>query len=182
MTFPHFSRPQRTTAGWMAVVALAVGLTGCAAPSSNIAPAWNSFAAHDHWSGRMGLQILQADGHNSAQSFSASFELRGTPVQGQLDVFNPLGSQVAQLSWQPGMAWLRQGETVTPSDSLPSLVRRSLGTEVPIAAMFAWLQGQPAAADGWTVDLQQYPQGRITARRTHPEPQAQLRLVLQPTP
>ncbi len=51
--------------------------------------------ANQHWSGRIALQV---DGQE-AQSFSASFELQGTPSQGKLELLSPLGTQLARLQW-----------------------------------------------------------------------------------
>lgn len=127
----------------------------------------------------MGLQVH--DPMAQEQSFSASFHLQGTPEQGSLDVFNPLGSQIAKLQWQPGTALLQQGDRTTQSDSLQELLRQSLGTALPIQALFSWLQGNNASAEGWQVDLSRHNEGRITAQRTSPSPQATLRVVLQPS-
>ena len=125
----------------------------------------------------MGLQVQ--DPMAQEQSFSASFQLQGTPQQGSLDVFSPLGSQIAKLQWQPGSAWLQQGDRITQSDSLEELLHISLGTVLPVQALFSWLKGANAIATGWNVDLSQHAQGRITAQRTTPQPQATLRVVLQ---
>lgn len=125
----------------------------------------------------MGLQVL--DPMAQDQSFSASFQLQGSPEQGSLDVFSPLGSQIAKLQWQQGAAWLQQGDRVTQSESLEDLLRLSLGTVLPVHALFSWLQGDNASAAGWTVDLSRHAEGRITAQRTAPPPQATLRVVLQ---
>lgn len=127
----------------------------------------------------MGLQVH--DPMAQEQSFSASFHLQGTPEQGSLDVFNPLGSQIAKLQWQPGTALLQQGYRTTQSDSLQELLRQSLGTALPVQALFSWLQGNNASAEGWQVDLSRHNEGRITAQRTSPSPQATLRVVLQPS-
>lgn len=127
----------------------------------------------------MGLQVH--DPMAQEQSFSASFHLQGTPEQGSLDVFNPLGSQIAKLQWQPGTALLQQGDRTTQSDSLQELLRQSLGTALPVQALFSWLQGNNASAEGWQVDLSRHNEGRITAQRTSPSPQATLRVVLQPS-
>lgn len=132
------------------------------------------------WSGRMGLQVHEP--MSQEQSFSAAFQLQGSPEQGSLDVFSPLGSQIAQLQWQPGAAWLQQGNRTTQSSSLEDLLRQSMGTALPVQALFSWLQGHNASAPGWSVDLSQHTQGRITARRTTPAPQATLRVVLQQAP
>ena len=149
----------------------ALWLAGCSTPTPQ--------AATDapQWQGRMGLQVH--DDAAQAQSFSASFHLEGDAQVGSLHIFNPLGSQVAQLQWQPGMAWLRQGNQSTTSASLDDLLKQSLGHSLPVAALFQWLQGQPASAPGWHVDLSRHAQGRITAQRSTPTPQATLRVVLE---
>lgn len=161
--------------GLMALaMASAAALSGCSAP-----PALKTSQAQiaHSWSGRLGLQVL--DPLAQEQSFSASFHLEGTPEQGRLDIFNPLGSQIAQLQWQPGLATLQQGDHITPSDSLHALLRQSLGTALPLEALFGWLQGLAVTADGWQVDLSRHAEGRITAQRITPLPQATLRVVLQ---
>lgn len=161
---------------WCAAVLIgsAALLAGCTTPSRyGPAVAENS----PLWAGRLGLQVHDTDAQE--QSFSASFQLLGTPSAGQLDVFNPLGSQIAQLQWQPGSASLQQGSQLTHSDSLDALVQRSLGTALPIQALFAWLQGQDATVPGWSVDLSRHASGRVTAQRSMPLPQATLRIVLQ---
>lgn len=125
----------------------------------------------------MGLQVHDAS--TQEQSFSASFHLQGSPEYGSLDVFNPFGSQIAKLQWQPDGATLQQGEHLTYSDSLQDLLRQSLGTALPVQALFSWLQGRDASAPGWRVDLSRHAEGRITAQRFTPLPQATLRVVLQ---
>ena len=35
-------------------------------------------------------------------------------------------------------------------------------------------------AAGWQVDVSQHARGRISAQRLHPQPQAQLKIILQP--
>ena len=63
-------------------------------------------------------------------------------------------------------------------ESLDALVQQAVGTDIPVAALFAWLAGTPMSTTGWTADLTQHAQGRITARRTSPLPGAELRLIL----
>lgn len=163
---------------WMRTWALTgmLALAGCSTPAPpQVMPGFEQTV----WSGRLGLQVH--DPMSAEQSFSASFQLQGSAAQGSLDIFNPLGSQIAKLQWQPGAAWLQQGERITPSTSLDDLLRQSLGTALPVEALFGWLQGQPASAPGWNADLSRYAQGRITAQRVAPPPQATLRVVLQPS-
>lgn len=159
------------------MAATALWLAGCStAPRNSAAP---DSATAPFWSGRMALQI-QPDSPVASQerSFSASFELRGSPQAGSLQLFSPLGSSLALLSWQPGSATLQQGSDSRSSASLDELVRDTLGTDLPIPALFAWLHGQDQAAQGWNVDLSRWDQGRLQALRHSPAPQASLRLVL----
>lgn len=132
------------------------------------------------WHGRLSLRV-QADaaaGQTQDQSFSAAFELQGSPSQGELQFFTPLGSTAAALFWSPAGAVLQtRGETREFSD-LTQLIISLLGTDVPVAALFAWLDGHTQMADGWQVDLSQRAQGKIQARRSTPAPVAELRVIL----
>ena len=126
------------------------------------------------WSGRMSLVI----NGSPAQQMSASFALSGQATQGQLDFFSPLGSTSASLRWSPDQAlWLHDGKTQTFS-SLAELTDKATGTNLPVAALFDWLQGRNTQAPGWQADLTQIEQGKISARRTQPLPEVSLRLIL----
>lgn len=174
MFFEHFLARTFRLRIWACTGMLA--LAGCStSPPFHTAPGLEPAI----WNGRMGLQVQ--DPLSPEQSFSASFQLQGSAVQGSLDIFNPFGSHIAKLQWQPGAAWLQQGERTTTSDSLEDLLQQSLGTALPIEALFSWLQGHNASAQGWTADLSRHAQGRITAQRITPSPQATLRVVLQPS-
>ena len=54
-----------------------------------------------------------------------------------------------------------------------------LGTDIPVTALFGWLDGQALTSEGWQVDLSQRDRGKILARRQAPAPQAELRVVLE---
>ena len=144
-------------------------LTACATPR---APA----PGQAHWSGRLAVQVASTP----PQSFSAGFDLTGSPNAGELALATPLGNTVATVVWSPGSAELRQGEQTTRRAGLDELTTELGGTALPVAALFAWLSGQPQSANGWTADLSRHPEGRITARRTDPAPSAELRIVFQP--
>jgi outer membrane lipoprotein LolB len=73
---------------------------------------------------------------------------------------------------------LEQGQDKTESPNLQSLSQRLTGTDLPIAALFEWLAGLTSDVPGWQVDLSAHPQGRLTARRNTPAPEAVLRIVL----
>jgi outer membrane lipoprotein LolB len=91
-----------------------------------------------------------------------------------------LGTTAAALSWTPEGSTLRSNAEVRQFATLGALMRQTLGAELPITALFAWLAGDTAASDGWQVDLSQRPNGRITVRRQSPLPMAEMRVVLDP--
>lgn len=130
--------------------------------------------AADHWSGRLAVQVEDA----AAQSFSAGFELQGSPAAGQLTLFNPLGNVLAELQWSPGRALLHSGSETRQSTSLPALVLELTGSELPIEALFGWLKGDQVQAAGWQADLSALDKGRLTATRRMPAPHTVLRIIL----
>ena len=161
--------PTAQRRAWLHLCSLALlTLAGCATPRMPPADA-SSF-----WSGRMALQLNSTP----PQNWSASFELQGSAKQGQMLLLSPIGTTLARLSWTPLTALLEQGQTRTESSSLQNLSERLTGTDLPIATLFDWLAGQPVQAPGWQVDLSAYDQGRFTAQRITPAPEAILRIVL----
>ncbi len=162
---PHASQRR----AWLSVCGLGLlTLAGCATPRP---PAADTAA---FWSGRLALQLQSTPQKN----WSVSFELQGSAEQGQMVLLSPIGTSLARLSWTPQTAWLEQGQDKTESSSLQSLSQRLTGTDLPIAALFEWLAGKAADAPGWQVDLSAHPQGRLTARRSTPAPEAVLRILL----
>lgn len=147
---------------------LSLTLTGCATQRQ---PGADPAA---FWSGRLGLQLQS----NPPQNWSTSFELQGSAGQGQMLLLSPIGTTLARLSWTPQSALLEQGQDKTESRNLQSLSQRLTGTHLPIAALFDWLAGFATEVPGWQVDMSAHPQGRLTARRHSPEPEAVLRIVL----
>jgi outer membrane lipoprotein LolB len=130
---------------------------------------------NEFWSGRISLQVQS----EPAQSFSASFELKGRPERGELSLISPLGSVLGVLRWSPGEAVLDSGNgKIQRFASVDELMAQATGAAVPLAALFAWLQGEPAGASGWSADLSRHKDGRISAKRSDPAPQADLRVVL----
>ena len=95
-------------------------------------------------------------------------------------LYGPLGSTAAHLNWTPDAATLRSNGSVRQFNSLDALALQATGTNLPIAALFDWLAGRDVPVPGWQADLSQLGQGRLTARRTQPEPSAELRLILEP--
>ena len=128
------------------------------------------------WSGRMALRVDSTP----PQSFGSAFELRGGPDAGELRLASPLGNTLATVVWSPAGAELRQGSQVTRRGSLDDLTAELGGAPLPVGALFSWLRGQATTAPGWTADLSQHAEGRISARRESPAPTAELRLVFEP--
>ena len=126
------------------------------------------------WSGRLGL-LLQS---NPPQSLQAAFELQGNARQGELTLLGPVGTVLAHLSWTPWQATLERGQDRWTHDNVERLTEQLVQTPLPIQALFDWIEGHAITHAGWEPDLSALAQGRIAARRTSPEPQAMLRIVL----
>lgn len=161
-------------ARWRALAALALVflLTACATAPK---PPAGATADMGPWTGRMALTVQDRPG----ESFAGGFELKGNPQQGELELMSPLGGTLGLLQWQPGKAVLRSNARTTEYESLDALVTQLAGTAIPIAALFDWLRGVATAVPGWKPDLTQLAQGRISAVRTDPQPQADLRVMLE---
>lgn len=153
----------------------AILLAGCAQPP-RLAPATDG-QVQTYWRGRLALRV---DSSPEPSSFFASFELSGQAPRGELLLSSPLGTTLAQLRWSPQQALLRNNGETRAFDTIDALAIEATGTAIPIAALFEWLQGRPAAADGWQADLTQLDSGRLVARRRQPAPAAELRLILEP--
>lgn len=150
-------------------------LAGCTTSPSLRPPAGAGPAAY--WRGRLALRVERSP---EPTSFFANFELSGSAQAGELLLSSPIGTTLAQLQWSPQAALLRSGGQTRAFDSLDALAAEATGTPIPIAALFEWLQGRAAPAEGWQVDLAQLEAGRLLAQRERPEPAAQLRLILEP--
>lgn len=144
-------------------------MVGCSQP-----PVVPATAAGTQWTGRLALQVAD----QTSQSFFATFELTGSPQQGRLLLLTPLGNTLAQIQWSAGHAEINTGQATRTSDSLDTLLRDIMGTDIPVAALFSWLQGTHLSATGWEVDLSAIEQGRLVAQRHSPAPQATLRIAL----
>lgn len=149
-------------------------IAGCAQLTSGNAQnhGVNSTIDVPQWSGRL---VYRVDDQPS-QSFSANFDLMGTPETGSLKLLSPLGSVVAELRWAPESASLKAPGHSAQYASLQELVTQANGAPLPVTALFDWLRGKPSDTTDWTVDLAQYDQGRIAARREFPP--TDLRIVL----
>ncbi len=145
-----------------------LALAGCATP-----PGSRDDPPHN-WSGRLAVQV-----HSTPpQSLTAGFELNGSSEVGELRLHSPLGTTLAIIRWRPGMAQLQRGSEWTEADSLNALSEQLLGTDVPVVALFNWLEGRSTEVPGWQADLSRITEGRLSAVRQSPLPSAELRLVL----
>ena len=129
--------------------------------------------------GRLSVRV---DGQ-PASALAAGFSLRGTAERGSLQLTGPLGTTLGLATWEPGRALLRSGGTDTRHADLDALGRAALGEDLPMAALFHWLRGQPwpgapsqARGDGrpgfqqlgWQVDLARWADGSLEAVRLAP--------------
>jgi outer membrane lipoprotein LolB len=153
---------------------------GCATPPTGES-GWTS--------GRLSLQV-DASPERRQQSLSVAFELRGSGDRGELRLNSPLGTQIAQARWAPGLASLRTGDGEQQFDGLDALSREALGEPLPLAALPDWLAGRPWAAAphsmqpdgfdqlGWHVQTGRLAEGWVTAQR-RALPVVQLRVRLE---
>ncbi|OUM01796.1 lipoprotein insertase outer membrane protein LolB [Variovorax sp. JS1663] len=154
-------------AGWAGLLFL----TGCASPGGRP----RDEASGRSWSGRLALRV---DGE-PAQTFSALFELRGSPETGELILTSPIGNTLAQLHWAPGEALLKNGSETRHFDSVDALIEAATGAAIPVGALFDWLAGRDVGVPGWRPDLSQVGAGRLQATRESPRPRAELRIVFE---
>ena len=165
-------RPRSLLCGLLCAIIL---ISGCAhkqeaRPVNNIQTEEKS----SFWAGRISLRIQS----EPVQAFFAAFELKGQPDNGELTLVSPLGSILGIMRWAPGEALLIQGNSIQRFASTGALLAQTTGAAVPISALFDWLDGKNTPTPGWLADLSQQSDGRITATRVDPAPQADLRIVL----
>ncbi len=125
------------------------------------------------WEGRLALTVHSTP----VQAFSANFELQGNAQTGSLVLSTLLGSTLARIEWSDTTATLINGSDTRAFDSLPALLRQTTGTDLPVASLFSWLQGQATSTPEWEADLTQLEQGRLSARRTSLVNPAELKLI-----
>lgn len=150
----------------------ALAIAGCAHPTSTRDTSNNTSA---FWSGRIGLQIQS----EPPQAFFAGFELKGNAQDGELKLTSPIGSTFGVMRWSPVEAVLESGGDVKKFASVDALLEQTTGAAIPANALFDWLNGKNTSLNGWTADLSEQPSGKISARRTNPTPQTDLRVVLE---
>lgn len=197
----HLMQRRSALAALAAFSTVAMGsLTGCSS-LSKAGPGVDTLDENaPRLTGRFSLQLPPGSaGHN--RSTTANFELLGTAGRGRLELSTPLGSLVARVHWQPGLAWLQTPDGDRTYEDVDGLTQELLGEPLPVQALFDWLQGRPwpqarqqAVPDGfqgfqqlgWQVDLRRFADGLLVAQRLDPRnaatPLATLRLKLDAAP
>jgi outer membrane lipoprotein LolB len=140
-----------------------------------------------------------------ARSVSGQFELSGNASSGQLILTSPIGTTVARARWSdpvgtqgvPSTIELEADGGTTHYATLEEMMQRAIGDQLPLPAMFDWLDGHPwpggagaarrdgASFDqlGWHVDLSQLADNRlIDAQRALPAPTLHVRVKLDAAP
>lgn len=173
--------------GWLALLPALV-LAGCA--SAPTRPPIDDPAAR-HYSGRLAVRVAGDD----SRSFSAGFELHGTPEQGRIALNSPLGLRLGEAAWRADRATLHGPDGQREFDGLESLSEELFGDSIPIEALFDWLAGRPypdvasrpldGTAEqgfrqlGWDVRTTRLPtDGLLIAERRTPEPVVTVRIKL----
>ena len=147
-------------------------IAGCASTTGARGPIGQS---DGYWQGRLALKV-----HNTpVQAFTADFELQGNAEAGTLSFFTPLGSTAARLQWDATSAQLQITGESQRFESLDALTLHTTGATLPVASLFAWLNGNAPPTPGWQVDLRELANGRLTAQRLAPEVPVDLKIILQ---
>lgn len=162
--------------------ACAIGSGAGAGASAGAAPADNQVvtvqAEVPKPAFKAGRFALQVDSQ-PPQSFILSFDLTGGLPDGTLNIYNPLGLQMARLEWTAASAKLVQGSQVGYAANLESLVYQLTGTPLPTAALIDWLSGKPTPAEGWNVDVSEWHLRRLVLERVQPAPRTVLRIAFE---
>ena len=160
--------------GWLRRVALtlvALLLAACA----SLPPTKQNGQASDVWQGRLSVQVAS----EPAQRISADFFLEGGPQAGSLTLDSALGTRMARMQWDASGALLQTPGQTQRFASLDAMVQQTLGSTLPMPALFAWLRGQAVSAAGWELLTLDKAQGRIRARSVQRVPATQLDIVLE---
>lgn len=147
-------------------------LVACSAPSKR----QEYVTPNDVWEGRLSVQVAG----DAPQRISADFFLEGTARRASLTLNSPLGTRMARMQWDAASATLESGDQKRSFDSVDAMTTHSLGSALPMQAIFAWLHGRPETAPGWELQTLDRLQGRIRARSVDRTPAVQIDLLLEP--
>lgn len=165
----------------LCVLGLATLLSACKSPPKPpvLLPSVQLQQAQQ-WQGHLSVK-LGAFGTLPADGQSFTFFLKATTGEGQLDLMTPLGTQLAQVTWNKQSAHLDSSEGRSSYGSLNELSAQLLGEDIPVQALPHWLQGIPAPdlatskvltdhsgfeQAGWQIDTHLLTQGKLQATRT----------------
>ena len=148
-----------------------VWLSGCASPPPASKP---PLEQETHWQGKLSLKVYS----KPVQALAANFDLQGRPAEGELVLTSPLGTTLARMQWNADSATLTANGEQKNFGSLQELVQQATGSDLPVASLFAWLQGRDGAAPGWQVDLKDLENGRIQAHHIEAV-EADLKIILE---
>jgi outer membrane lipoprotein LolB len=158
-------------------LAMLLCVAGCA--STALPPKGNGTLPYgqtvQHWQGRIGVKVIEPQ----PQSFSAYFELDGNAEIGMLRLTSPIGITLALMQWAPGNVSLTGTGAPRQFDSLSALTQATIGLDIPMAALFDWLQGTASQAELWEADLTELGSGKLTAKRTAPDLRAEIKLLIE---
>ncbi len=173
--------PRRSAGRALGLLAAILGvaqLLGCATPPASPPPVPADVTT---LSGRLAVRVAAQEG-TPARSLSALFDLRSPDGRaGELDLSTPMGTLMGRARWDTQQVRLITPEGERQYPSLEALSDDVLGENVPVQALFDWLQGRPwsqAASTplpdggftqlGWTVRLDRLSDGVIVAERAAP--------------
>ena len=156
---------------WASIWLVAL-LAACANPAPN--RSIEQAASTKQWQGRIIVTVQSEPPRN----MNAGFSLEGNVRQGELNLFSPLGTTLATLQWTPYTTQWVQGSQQRRYDSMAHLTEETTGAELPMDAVFDWLEGNATVSPGWQTDLSAIAQGTLVATRVSPEPRVVLRIKL----
>jgi outer membrane lipoprotein LolB len=94
------------------------------------------------YSGRLAVTVA-AEGNRPAESHSAAFELGGDSHQGHLRLLSPLGTVVANATWEADHVRLETGDGPRDYPSLEALAEDTLGQASPWAPCWPGCKAAP---------------------------------------
>lgn len=146
---------------WLLPIFLTIIMAGCATPPPLVPTGMEEPGV---WArtGRFAVTVEELDGRQHAVQGGLSWRDAG-PAGLTLDLNSPLGAALARLEVAPdGSALLTEADgTRTHAPSADDLLRRVLGSSIPVANLRRWLRGQlPDASQAQVMEADS--QGRAT--------------------